>query len=126
MENDKDSARNAGAERFRQSQKMEALGRVAGGMAHDINNILGAIEGYAALILAGLAKDDPIRPDVEEILKAEQRAAQIAKVADAAVVGSVLVDQIALALERNENVTDKVLSTAAALSKAVRLARVDG
>jgi tryptophan synthase alpha chain len=59
-------------------------------------------------------------------IKTPDRAAQIAKVADAAVVGSVLVDQIALALERNENVTDKVLSTAAALSKAVRLARVSG
>ena len=59
-------------------------------------------------------------------IKTPERAAQIAKVADAAVVGSVLVDQIALALDRNENVTDKVLSTAAALSKAVRLARVDG
>ena len=59
-------------------------------------------------------------------IKTPERAAQIARVADAAVVGSVLVDEIALALERNENVTDKVLSTAAALSKAVRLARVDG
>ena len=59
-------------------------------------------------------------------IKTPERAAQIAKVADAAVVGSVLVDQIALALDRNENVTDKVLSTAAALSKAVRLARVGG
>jgi tryptophan synthase alpha chain len=59
-------------------------------------------------------------------IKTPERAAQIAQVADAAVVGSVLVDQIALALDRNENVTDKVLSTAAALSKAVRLARVGG
>ncbi len=59
-------------------------------------------------------------------IKTPERAAQIAKVADAAVVGSVLVDQIALALDGNENVTDNVLSTAAALSKAVRLARVGG
>jgi tryptophan synthase alpha chain len=57
-------------------------------------------------------------------IKTPERAAEIAKIADAAVVGSVLVDQIALALTCNENVTDKVLSTAAALSKAVRLARV--
>ena len=59
-------------------------------------------------------------------IKTPERAAQIARVADAAVVGSVLVDQIALALSRNENVTDKVLSTATALSKAVRSARVGG
>ena len=59
-------------------------------------------------------------------IKTPERAAQIARVADAAVVGSVLVDEIAAALAGNENVTDKVLSTAAALSKAVRLARVGG
>jgi tryptophan synthase alpha chain len=59
-------------------------------------------------------------------IKTPERAAQIARVADAAVVGSVLVDEIASALARNENVTHKVLSTTAALSKAVRLARVGG
>ena len=57
-------------------------------------------------------------------IKTPQRAAEIARVADAAVVGSALVDEIASALERNENVTEKVLSSAAALAKAVRSARV--
>ena len=56
-------------------------------------------------------------------IKTPERAAAIARVADAAVVGSVLVDQIALGLSANENVTSKVLETAAGLAKAVRSAR---
>jgi tryptophan synthase alpha chain len=57
-------------------------------------------------------------------IRTPERAAEVAKVADAVVVGSALVDEIALALERNENVTQKVLSSAAALAQAVRSARV--
>ena len=56
-------------------------------------------------------------------IKTPERAAAIARVADAAVVGSVLVDQIAEGLATNENVTTKVLETAAGLAKAVRSAR---
>lgn len=58
-------------------------------------------------------------------IKTPERAAQVARVADAVVVGSALVDEIALALDRNENVTEKVLSSAAALAKAVHSARVE-
>lgn len=65
--------------RFFQIRKMEAVGRLASGIAHDFNNILGAIEGYATLILNGMAADDPARPDIEEIRKAEQRAAALTK-----------------------------------------------
>ena len=57
-------------------------------------------------------------------IKTPERAAQVARVADAVVVGSALVDEVAAGIERNENVTQKVLSTAAALAKAVRSARV--
>jgi tryptophan synthase alpha chain len=57
-------------------------------------------------------------------IKTPQRAAEIARVADAAVVGSALVDEIAGALERNENVTEKVISSVTALAQAVRSARV--
>ena len=56
-------------------------------------------------------------------IKTPERAAAIARVADAVVVGSVLVDQIAEGLSANENVTSKVLETAAGLAKAVRSAR---
>lgn len=58
-------------------------------------------------------------------IKTPERAAQVARVADGVVVGSALVDEIAAALELNENVTDKVLSKASELAKAVRSARLE-
>jgi tryptophan synthase alpha chain len=57
-------------------------------------------------------------------IKTPERAAAIARVADAAVVGSALVDEIAEGLARNEDVTQRVLSKAGALAKAVRGARI--
>jgi len=59
------------------SQKMEAIGRLAGGVAHDFNNILTAIGGYADLLLVDLAPDDQRRRDVEEIHHAADRAAAL-------------------------------------------------
>ena len=64
---------------FRQAQKMEAVGRLAGGIAHDFNNLLTAITGYADLALEDLRKDDPMRQDVEEILRAAHRAAALTR-----------------------------------------------
>jgi signal transduction histidine kinase len=58
---------------------MDALGRLAGSLAHDLNNILGAIEGYATLLLNAMPPDSSARPDLEEILKAERRAAALTK-----------------------------------------------
>ncbi|MGH7520041.1 MAG: ATP-binding protein, partial [Gemmatimonadales bacterium] len=59
------------------AQKMEAIGRLAGGVAHDFNNILTAIGGYTDLLLADLPEHDPRRHDVEEIYQAAQRAASL-------------------------------------------------
>jgi len=59
---------------LRQAQKMEAIGRLAGGVAHDFNNLLTAILGYAHLILGALRYEDPLRANVDEIYKAAQRA----------------------------------------------------
>jgi hypothetical protein len=60
-----------------QAQKMEAVGRLAGGVAHDFNNILTAITGYTDLLLADLPADDARRQDVDEIHRAAQRAAAL-------------------------------------------------
>ncbi len=61
------------------ARKLEALGRLAGTLSHDLNNILGAIEGYATLLLKAMPPADPARSDIEEILKAERRAAELTR-----------------------------------------------
>jgi hypothetical protein len=64
---------------LRQSQKMEALGRVAGGVAHDFNNLLTAMMGFSELALARLTPDDPVRADIEEVINAGNSAASLTR-----------------------------------------------
>ena len=66
-------------EHFRQTQKMEAIGQLAGGVAHDFNNLLTAILGYSELILEHPGGDAAIRADVGEILKAAQSASGLTR-----------------------------------------------
>jgi PAS domain S-box-containing protein len=66
-------------EMVRQSQKLEAIGRLAGGVAHDFNNILGVITGYGELMRLQIEAKHPARPRLEQILKAAERAAGLTR-----------------------------------------------
>ncbi len=66
-------------EQLRQSQKLEAIGRLAGGVAHDFNNVLTAILGFAELLLAESSVDDPGYADLFQIKSAGQRGAGLVR-----------------------------------------------
>ncbi len=91
-------------EQLTQAQKMESVGRLAGGVAHDFNNMLGVIIGHAEMALEQVDPAQPLFPDLEEIRKAAERSAILTRqlltfarkpLVDAVVVGigTVLADQ---------------------------------
>ena len=64
---------------FNQAQKMESVGRLAGGVAHDFNNMLGAILGYTEMAMGRVEPDEPLHADLVNILDAAQRSADLTR-----------------------------------------------
>ena len=75
----REKARHHNLEQVHEAEKMEAVGRLAGGMAHDFNNLLMVVRGYSELLAARLGPDNPLHKHAEEIQKATERAAALTK-----------------------------------------------
>ncbi len=96
-------------EQFHQAQKMESVGQLAGGVAHDINNMLSVIIGYAEMAQMGLSQDEFPYSELTEIQKAADRSANITK-------------QL-LAFARRQTVSPKVLDLNSVVVSTLRMLR---
>lgn len=93
----------------RQQQKMEQIGTLAGGVAHDFNNILSVILGYTDIVLQDLETDNPLRPDILEIHRAAERARDLT--------------QQLLAFSRRQTLEMRVLGLNDVVTDGVRMLR---
>jgi PAS domain S-box-containing protein len=96
-------------EQLAQAQKMESVGRLAGGVAHDFNNMLQAILGYTELALAQVAPESPLAADLDEVRKVGERAAELTR-------------QL-LAFARKQTVSPKVLDLNATVGEMLGMLR---
>lgn len=74
-----DASFRAAEERLQAGQRMEAMGRLAGGVAHDFNNMMTVVTGYSELLLGRIGGDDPSRKAIQEIKKAGERCAALTR-----------------------------------------------
>ncbi len=103
------TARKQLEEQFRQAQKMEAIGRLAGGVAHDFNNLLTVIKGYGELLVKRLAGNPSDGRKIAQIVKASERAAA-------------LVDQL-LAFSRKQMIEPRVTAVNGAIADMEKMLR---
>ena len=66
-------------EHLRRAERMQAAGKLAGGVAHEVNNMMTGVIGFSEFVLRSLEPDDPRRADVEEVIKAGTRAADVTR-----------------------------------------------
>ena len=66
-------------DQLRQAERMQAAGRLAGGMAHEVNNMMTGVLGFSEFLLRSLAEDDPRRAEVQEIIRAGARASDVTR-----------------------------------------------
>jgi two-component system, cell cycle sensor histidine kinase and response regulator CckA len=103
------SERRTLEEQFRQAQKMDSVGRLAGGVAHDFNNMLSVILGHTELALTQVDERSPIYDDLTEILNAGRRSAELTR-------------QL-LAFARKESVHPKVINLSDGVTQSLKLLR---
>jgi len=96
-------------EQLLHAQKMESVGRLAGGVAHDLNNLLSPILGYSGLVLSAMPQDAPYRDELSEILRAGERSRE-------------LIQQL-LAVGRKQAMELKVLDVRDVVAKAEKILR---
>lgn len=96
-------------EQYRQAQKMEAIGKLAGGVAHDFNNMLNIILGYSQMALLKTDPSNPLQKDLREIMSAGQRSAN-------------LVRQL-LAYARKQTIAPKLIDINEAVSSMLNMLR---